>query len=491
MTPLTHTKEKCSQANLRFEAPASCEAEQIVHLKRLLVTLKQHYEKSLQTSHAQLQAEQNQKIALQKELDSAKEKLIESRNLHEEELRALRDQHVMKELLQKQTQDFPLSTSLPDLQYLRQEFEGIKRTLSQGAKETNALEVRYVEVLNEKIRLEHQFKQLQQQFEDQSSHVYSFQMRVDELEEHKRALETVLQSKDTECARISQQCQELQKKESYLGELAREKEYIQEKYEQLKEEWKELTAQLEDAVEVRKRAEQQVSQLEIYAKEQETHLQEHIQHMHLLEREKQSVETEREQLRNYLEECEARLKVAQQHLAKKVKEATLLSERVEEQQVSLADFVQTIELQKTQTGQLQADLDLYQKQEKRLQEQLHDALKATESQVAKWEEKYFRMYDNWQESETRIRELKKLEEKHHQMQSLLSNLGSFMGNSLNSGGIFPPIQESADRLNPSTGLEEPQTEETSSTWASASAEEKYDLFGMRQSSDKYKSNLFP
>ncbi len=95
---------------------------------------------------------------------------------------------------------------------------------------------------------------------------------------------------------------------------------------------------MDDAVEFRKRFEQQFSQLEIYAKEQEVHLQEHIQHIHLLVQEKQLVETEREQLRNYLEECEARLKVAQQHLAKKVKEATILSEKVEEQKTSLADF---------------------------------------------------------------------------------------------------------------------------------------------------------
>ncbi len=126
-----------------------------------------------------------------------------------------------------------------------------------------------------------------------------------------------------------------------------------------------------------------------------------------------------------------------------------------------------------------------------MQEQLHDALKATESQVAKWEEKYFHMYDNWQESEARIRELKKFEEKHHQMQNLLSNLGNFMGSSLNSGGIFPSIQESADPLNSSEVLEESQTEESSSTETLAAAEEKYDLFGMRQSSDKYKNNLFP
>ncbi len=224
MTRLTDTKENCSQANLCFEAPATREAEQMVHLKRLLVTLKQHYEKSLQNSHVQLQAEQNQKNALQIELDNIKEKLIESRKLHKEELQALRDQQsALKNLLKKQTQDFPLSTSSPDLHYLHQEFEEMKRILSQGAKETSALEVCYVEVLNEKIRLEHQTKQLQLQVEHQSSNLTSFHTQVHELEEDKKILEAALQSKNAEFALTFKQCEALQKQESYLGELNPEK----------------------------------------------------------------------------------------------------------------------------------------------------------------------------------------------------------------------------------------------------------------------------
>ena len=56
-----------------------------------------------------------------------------------------------------------------------------------------------------------------------------------------------------------------------------------------------------------------------------------------------------------------------------------------------------------------------------MQDQLHESLKGNESQIIKWEEKYFQMYDKWQESENRIRELNKFEEKHLQMQNLFAN----------------------------------------------------------------------
>jgi hypothetical protein len=61
-----------------------------------------------------------------------------------------------------------------------------------------------------------------------------------------------------------------------------------------------------------------------------------------------------------------------------------------------------------------------------LQEQLNEVLRSFDSQIHKWEEKYFHIYEKWQESEMRNHSLKKLEEKHAQMQSMLASLGTFI-----------------------------------------------------------------
>lgn len=583
MTRLTYlNREDNRRTHLQKEsANASSEAGQILHLKRLLVTLKQHYETNLHHLQSQLQTEQNQRIASQKELEKIQIQWIESQKHHEEELQSLRDQQItLKEFLKKAHDELNQSriqpTEGPDLEvnrqrieqleqiipylrdqtseanleteqlreqldeaqkkvkaveqelaenkqdaqqkieylqqileeqnqqgqeletvvsttsshHLRRELEVIKRTLAQGNQEAKALEERYVEILNEKIGLEHQCKQLQQQLEHQSSNLTAFQEQLHEIEDHKKNLEISLQAKEREWNENCQQREELEKRIESLNKLVKEKEFIQDKYEQLKEEWKQLSESLEEAIEMRAQAEQHLTQLEAIAVNQESQLQEFAQQLQILNQEKGTLEFEREQIKILLDESEMRLKVAQQHLAKKVKEAAMLNEKVEEQHINLTDFAQTIEYQKTQLAQLQASVDLYQRQEKRLQEQLHEALKGTESQIVKWEEKYFRMYDKWQESENRIRELKKFEEKHLQMQSLLANLGNFMGGSLNSAnGLFYSGQEMVDRsARPfeSSALEEP----TSSAAQTETHEEKYDVFGMRQSADKYNPHLF-
>jgi chromosome segregation ATPase len=564
-----HSKEESRQANLQPEASASSETGQILHLKRLLVTLKQHYEKNLQ-------AEQNQRLALQKELEGVRAQWAMHQKLHDEELQALRDQQTaLKELLKKAQDELKqfreqadpnspdvvpsrqrveqLERVIPYLRdrteeahleaeqlredleraqkkiqileqqllenkqqsekeierfqqllaaqqedqletvfssnsshHLRQELEGIKRHLAQGSEEIKALEARYIEILNEKIGLEHHCKQLQMQLEHQSSNLTAFQSHLHEIEDHKKALEADLQLKEKEWQEICQQREALQKRVEDLEKKVQASDFVQDKYEQLKDEWKLLGERLEEAVEGRAQAEQHLAHLEMIAKNQGIQLQELAEQLQLLHQEKQTLEVERDQVKTLLEECETRLKIAQQHLAKKVKEAALLSEKVEEQQGNLADLLQTVEHQKTQIAQLQASVDIYQRQEKRLQEQLHDALKGSESQVSKWEEKYFRMYDKWQESENKIRELKKFEEKHLQMQSLLANLGNFMGGSFNHQFAG---QESTERSTRPLSFDSalPETPSVSKT---DSFEEKYDLFGMRQPQDKYKPDLF-
>lgn len=452
---------------LQTDAPSS-EADQILHLKRLLVTLKQHYENSLHASQIQLQVEQNQKIALQKQVDELQVEMNENEKSHEEEIQALINQQSLlkaslkkaqEELEKAKREDINLETvvSTTSSHHLKQELEGIKKNLAQ---ETKAMELRYVETLNEKIELEHKCKQLQQQLDHQSSNLTSFQGHLHATEENKISLESALRSKEAELSQSLSQIQEMRSKMEALEEKVKEKDFVQDKYEQLKDEWNQLRESLEEADELRNQAEKQLMILKENSTIKENQIDDLSHQLELLQEEVQALSADRDQLKVMMEESDTRLKVAQQHLAKKVKECTLLTERVEEQQISFAEMDQTLEQQKTQIIQLQASVDLYQRQEKRLQDQLHDALKGTESQVAKWEEKYFRMYDKLQESENKIRDLKKFEEKHLQMQHFFSNFGNFMGTP-----FVNPVQ-------PAEEIKKTPTDE-----------ERYDLFGMHLSQD--------
>jgi hypothetical protein len=566
LTKFIYKKDSSSHPAANSKEKMENEEDQILHLKRLLVTLKQHYEKIVQQNRTQLQETELAHEALKQELLQTQQQKTLIQSLHEEELQALRDQQLaLKELL-KQSQDelqqvrpLVLSDSHPDLMasrqrmeqlervipylrerteeanletaqlreelreqqkkanqfeqelmqekqkaqdeinylkelvaihkqqdegletvvsqtsshHLKQELEGIKRTIVQGAQESKAIETRYIDMLNEKIELEYQSKQLHMQLENQSANLASAHAQIHDIECQKQALEELVQQQQNRMNLSGEQEEELRKHIVRLEELVREKELMHDKYEQLKEEWEQISAHLDETLDLRLRAEKQLTHLENVVKEQEQNLQNCYQQIDQLSHSKQELEVQTEQLRTLLEESEARLKMAQQHLAKKVKESALLNEKLEEQQTYLFDLNQTVDVQRNQLSQFQASADLYQKQENQLREQLREALKNSEVQIEKWEQKYFQMADKWQESESRSRELKKFEEKHHQLQSLLSNLGSFMGGntaSLEELSLLPGSLEI-----PSLKVDQ----------------EKYDLFGMKQqNSEKHKTNLF-
>src|SRR5262249_213587 len=132
-------------------------------------------------------------------------------------------------------------------------------------------------------------------------------------------------------------------------------------------------------------------------------------------------------MQTQLSELEGEVRKAQQHLAKKVKELTLLEDKQEHQNHIHAELQKNIAQSNVRIAELQTALDLQIQQQKRLEEQLQESLKAAETQQNKWEQKFFALYEKWQAGDVRIKELEKLEEKHKQLQSLLSNLGSIMG----------------------------------------------------------------
>jgi hypothetical protein len=102
-------------------------------------------------------------------------------------------------------------------------------------------------------------------------------------------------------------------------------------------------------------------------------------------------------------------------------------------------------------------------------------LKISEAQVAKWENKYFQMYDRWQEAESHNKSLQALEEKHKQMLVLLTNLGALLG----TPTLTPaPALPSEKTLDLKADLSHPP-------------EIKHDLFEMPSTTTiRYKQTLF-
>jgi len=152
--------------------------------------------------------------------------------------------------------------------------------------------------------------------------------------------------------------------------------------------------------------------------------------------------------------------MAQQHMAKKVKEAAELSDQVNEKKVAIGRLEEEVRQAKAIASEARNMVESHNQQEKQLQEQINN-----------WEQKYFTIYDQWKESEANNKELKKLEEKYQQMQDLLKSLGSFVGTS-----EMPP--------------QPPKQPKKPKNQAPKQEENVQDLFSMKTTRTPTKENLF-
>lgn len=129
-------------------------------------------------------------------------------------------------------------------------------------------------------------------------------------------------------------------------------------------------------------------------------------------------------LRNAEDDAEKRLKIAQQHLAKKVRESTELQDSLDIQEKQLHDVNTLLHHAQQQINDLQHLAEEHSQQETRRQKQFEESLKSAEALTVTWEDKYSKLYDRLQENESRLADLKKIEEKYRLMQSAWAGLGS-------------------------------------------------------------------
>ena len=147
-----------------------------------------------------------------------------------------------------------------------------------------------------------------------------------------------------------------------------------------------------------------------------------------LKRERETLQSEVMRLQGLVQEKDGEVSQVQHHFAKKLKEASSFEDKCEEQSRLISEQQQTLYQNKIKIAELQASVDMQAQQQKLFQDQLQEAIKSSEVQLGKWEEKYFVLYDKWQAAESRVKELEKIEEKQKHLQGMLANLGSFLGN---------------------------------------------------------------
>lgn len=267
-------------------------------------------------------------------------------------------------------------------------------------------------------------KTMQEFKEERFTENQQYQMQVEEtkasLEERQKELEAVKEQLLEKEQKVHHFSLDLAEKTSYLDQLKDEVQAKAVAHKELTQFTEDLQAKLMQAETGRGTAVESLKKKE----ELIEHLSSQVATLgkSLTEREEaiQNIEEERK-------EHESCLRAAQQHLAKKVREAAHLAEKYEEsKQASLQLEKEKEELQK-KLNELQAAKEAEQQLKLRQQEQHQENVKAIEAQSAKWEEKYFQLHEKWQDVDAKNRELKRLEERFSKMQVALNHFNQLMG----------------------------------------------------------------
>lgn len=125
-------------------------------------------------------------------------------------------------------------------------------------------------------------------------------------------------------------------------------------------------------------------------------------------------------------ERESEFRMAQQHLAKKVREAATLSEKSEELKRRTQELELALEATKAKNYELQAQQIASEAHMQKIEQHAKEAVKAASLQSAKWEEKYYELKEKLDTAEAKNRELKKLEERFGKLHVALSQISQIM-----------------------------------------------------------------
>lgn len=366
------------------------------------------------------------------------------------------------------------------LQTCQDEVFTIKQLVSKGMRDAKDIENRYCEAVSEKVTTLAAFHQQQREFDKQHT----------ELIETKNKLKISSEREKEERARINQELftskQRNKLLEEKLTQLNNAKNALEDKLDLLSMKNEVIESERDHLQKTNENlangssilSEQLSQQLELLRQS----MHDHAAFQAKYEQAQEEINTQQA----HLEEKQIQLDEAHQHLAKKVREAALLNEQVEEFTLQVADIDNVREALQEASCQLQNDL---QREEKEKTE-LIEKVQLLEDEIKKLEERWLYAEHRSQQATDKIVELEKIEKRHTQLQSLLSGFGPLPGvndveNKINVETRVieksPPLQFGSP-----LPLEDAETsqihEEVSKAYPN--------LFDLPQTSGRSKQNLF-
>jgi chromosome segregation ATPase len=440
----------------------------------------------------------------------------------EEENAILRQQHlILKSLLEKENEKNgrhkqrmeKLATVLQDREKRISELQHYEQILKTSSEKKQDLESSIENQRHLFLQFQTDNKNLTSNLEESQQHAKQLQRVIhflrekaeeahlevnqfhEDLESAHQTISILSEQNKTAKEEVVTAHKQLEQKQFILTEAQEEITILQQQFEHLKKTVATTRQQLSSSDHSLSIVTQQVEQF----KNDNNHLHEQLNEVLSQYHE---VKESNERLKITCEEQEQNVRAAQQHLAKKLKEVALQSEKNEEQQQLISELQTALADSFTKTEDVKHDLELQLQQEKFQQEQLQTTLKAAETHVQQWEHKYSQLQSKFHELERQNKELKALEERQIQVQGLLNNVGLLMGGgtltSTNSSSQTLPVFPSAkltfgtalESVSSTPFLDSQEAKEEQHKPMLQVTEDTHNLFDVPDTFVRYKQTLF-
>ncbi|WP_249274103.1 hypothetical protein [Parachlamydia sp. AcF125] len=396
------------------------QSEQHEIQRKLDLALQQleHYDDSfalLQEENSQLK--QMQKINSQNDDKKMLEKRLSESHKHAEQLD--RVIHFLRERLEEANLE---------ARQLKEDYQKSQDLLLETTSEKEHVKSLLAEEQQAKTEALEEVAALSDQFSALKNHVYEAERKLQEIQQELDTYKDRERSLREEAAGLQHVKTELEaalQKETQLSHQVKAQSHeILTKFTQLKEEVEQLQSHTDQAALAHLAISSQLAQSQELLKEKEIKLKEIQQSLNAHTEEKQKHDQILVTLQAQIQELEASLQSAELHLAKKVREIALYQESYEEQKLNLQGMENTHRHDEEKIVELQQKIDA----SKQVEAQL-------EKRAKQWEQQYLEMHEKWQKAEIRNEELKTVEIKHNQMQTILKNLEALIGSPL-----LPPTE---------------------------------------------------
>ncbi len=302
----------------------------------------------------------------------------------------------------------------------------IKQNLVRGLREAKELETHYLAAVQEKVEAVSQFSQLQRA---------SDKLRL-EIERGKSQCKELLASAQIERQEYERKYLE---QENNQNQLRAHLFASEEENSKLKSVLKDLETkissqfiEIESLQEVRTRIEDELHKFERLAQEKEFMANELLDRLVRVEEDKNHAYEELDACHRSLEDKEQQFDEAQQHLAKKVREVSILDSQIEELNSQIKTTVSSYEAVETLNSELKTRLQKSLDMQVKHEERNHALLKDIEN----WQRKFSDIELTLQASKKQIEDLQKISDRHQQLQNMVSNFGNILGMPLESSA--PP-----------------------------------------------------